>query len=739
MSMVRILDFRTMSRVDSSLASYSPVSDITAHVNRLSRILPNLCCLVLDGRADYNMRSLQTSLDSTRDQTQEPLQKITLLSLRSHPQLGSPDIFLEEALCGLVYLDVSCTSGWARDLQHARGFVQEELPNLRILKLSHMALDSRTVRQILYDFLHRLWSLDISGNRLNDDVFHALRLFGVRCDVDSRLQHDGHFEVEGKLRRSDIADSYHFVDESDSSATFSHPLRYFADPPDYSGGNEDENRNQRYKPHRLVGTERIRGDSVDDAITVLAGGTHDPIPVTTDWPSRYPVLGGLTHLHMNGLQVSLKNVQSLLDGSSGYIEHFECDQAVFSLSSHTDRREWLSKAPWLSTSTTLSGFFGSAYLFRPVISSNLRVLKIHHSLVTNIPSVISKSTSALENVWVAEKLFHDPIDLAYPQTYVPDMNPRLHSLTLAHIPRYSPGLIAKRIINFLKLLAAQEQAIEQTKKLHPPRGPLVLRGLRHICLEFEPDAQLQMANLNTEDDVDAALDEFSTFTFSDNAWEDDAVVTPAESISQPRRQSSSVTSISSSIVSAAPTSPTTQQQEEIPTTPDGRFDRFPYTTTKTEYYPFPLNAERGLDVWIGNGIPTSPSTSPAVNAYMRVLTLSNGRYIRSGSSNTTITPATPCHVAAGAPAGSYLFGDAWHRLALPEKMIKRPTKAELAEGMRDVLGEIKAFRLASREVFARLVERGEVSGAVGQHDYWKGRVEISLVEPRNEFDVMYGQ
>lgn len=738
MSMIRILDFRTMSRVDSSLALSVSIPDITTHVNRLSRTLPNLCCLVLDGRADYNMRFLKTSLDPTRDPTQEPLQSITLLSLRSHSQLGSPDIFLDQALGGLVYLDLSCTSGWARDLQHARGFVQENLPNLRILKLSHMALDSRTVGRVLFDFHHQLWSLDISGNRLNDDIFYALSHHGVRCDGNSRLQNDGHFEAEGRLRRSDIADNIYFVDESDSSATFSHPLRYFADPPNYSGENEEENRIQPYKPHRLVGTERIRGDSVDDAITVLAGGAHDPIPVATEWPSRIPTLGGLTHLHMNGLQVSLKSISSLLDRSSGYLEHFECDQALFSLPSHTERRDWLSKSPWLSTSTTLSGFFGFAYLFRPVISSNLRVLKIHHSLVTNVPSVLSKSTSALENIWVAEKLFHDPIDLAYPQTYVPDMNPRLYSLTLAHIPRYSPGIIATRIINFLKLLVAQEQAIEQTKKLTPPRGPLVLRGLRHICLEFEPDTQQQMANLNTEDDVDAALDEFSTFTFSDNAWEDDATVTPTGTTNQPRRQSSSMKSISSSIVSATPTSPTTkqqqQQQQQTPTTPAGRFDVFPYNTNKTEYYTFPLTAERNLNVWIGNGIPTSPSNTPAVNSYMRALTLSNGRHARG-----SVIPATPCHVAAGVPAGSYLFGDAWHRLALPEKTIKRPTKTELAEGMRDVLGEIKAFRLASREVYARLLERGEVSGAVGQHEYWKGRVEISLVEPKNEFDVMYGQ
>lgn len=754
-SMIRILDYRAMSREDSSLALSNPVSNVTAHVNRLSHSLPNLRCLVLDGRADYNMKSLKTLLNSTTDSTREPLKKIALLSLRGHPQLGSPEIFLQQALGGLVYLDLSYTRGWAHDLQHARGFVQENLPNLRVLKLGHMALDSRTVVRLLFDFPHQFWSLNISGNKLKDDVIHALHRLGVRCDVNRRLQHDSHFEVEGKLRRSDIADSIYFVDETESSANFSHPLRYFADPPNYNAENEDEHRSQPFESHRLVGTERIRGDAVDDAITVLAGGAHDPVPMTTEWPSRVPSLGGLTHLHMNGLQVSLKRLQSLLGDSSGCLEHFECDQALFSLSSQFERRDWLSKAPWLSTGTQLSGFFGSAYLFRPVISSNLRVLKIHHSLVTNVPSVISKSTSALENIWVAEKLFLDPIDLAYPQTYVPDMNPRLYSLTLAHIPRFSPGVIAKRIINFLKLLAAQERAIEQTKKLTPLRGPLVLRGLRHICLEFEPDAHQQMTDLNTEDDVDAALDEFSTFSFSDNAWDEDTAVTPIESINQPRRQSSSMKSISSSHLSAAsPGPPTVQQQQPIPTTPDGRFDVFPYTTTKTESLPFALTSEQNLNVWIGNGTPNSPSNTPAVNAYMRALTLSNGRFARTAASSSSIgssisiIPATPCHVAAGAPAGSYLFGDAWHHLALPDKTIKRPTKAELAEGMRDVLKEIKEFRLASREVYARLtaaaaaavvVQNGEEEVAVGQHEYWKGRVEISLVEPKNEFDVMYGQ
>lgn len=747
-SMVTSLDFRTVSAVPASSALNSPVTDITANVCDLSRLLPNLRCLVLDGRVDFDMRRLKKFLDPLREAGQRPWKKIALLSLKDHPELGLPDIFHNGSLSGLVYLDVSCTGGWAHDLQYAQGFTHWNLPNLRVVKLSHMALDTVTVGQVLYDFPFQFWSLDLSGNKLDDLFVRALRTHGVRCDISSRLQHDEHFEVEGRLRRSDIVDSVYFVDESESSATFSHPLRYLADTPKYSSNDGDETRNRPHKPARLVGTERIRGDSVDDAITVLAGGIHDPVPVAAEWPGCVPPPGGLTHLHMNGLEVTLESIQSMLNSSSGYIEHFECDQARLISSSHGERWEWLSKAPWLSTGTVLYSFSGSAYLFRPVISSNLRVLKVHHSLVTNVPTVVSKSTSTLENIWVAEKVFQGPIDRAYPQSYVPDMNPRLYALTLAKIPRYSPGVVAKRIIHFLKLLAVQEQAIEQTKKLVPhSRGPLVVRGLRHICLEFEPDAQEEMDNLNTDDDVDEAIEAFSSFSFSDSAW--DSTPTPPEPKHQPRRPSSGRRSSTASstttktktttTVPAPPTTTTQQPPQPLPTTTDGRLNVFPFTATETAYYPLSLAPDHVVDVWIGTGTLGAPNTTLAVDAYMRALTLSGGRYV-SG-----VTPATPCHVAAGVPAGSYLFGAAWHRLALPlgeahaQAAIKRPTKAELAGGMRDVVKEIKAFRLASREVYARLVEEGNVSGEVGQHEYWKGRVEISLVKRRKEFEVMYGQ
>lgn len=714
-----------MSAVDSMSVLNRPVSDFTAQVNELSRALPNLRCLVLDGRADFNIRRLKPFLSSVRDETHQPWKNIALLSLRDHPQLGLPDVFYQQALSGLVYLDLSRTTGWAHVLQHAHGFTNSNLPNLRVLKLGQMALDSSAVERVLSNFPFQLWSLDVSGNKLKDDFVCARRNHGVLCDVNSRLQNDGHFEVEGKMRHSDNVRHAYFVDESNFSATFSHPLRYLADPPKYSTDSEEEGRNQRKTPVRLVGTEPIRGDSIDDAITALAGGMHNLVPVTAEWPSRVPP-GGLTHLHMNGLEINMNCIRYMLETSSGYIEHLECDQTLFDLSY---RREWLSKAPWLAKGTVLSGLFGYAYLFRPVILSNLRVLKIHHSLVTNIPTIRSKSTSTLENIWAAEKLFHGPLDLAYPQTYVPDMNPRLYSLTLAHIPRYSPGVIAKRIINFLKLLAAQEQAIEQTKKLMPQRGPLVLRGLRHICLEFDPDAQVEMANLNIDDDVDEAIEEFSSFSPNDGTW--DANVTTSAPIDQQRVLLSSIRSTSSSSVST--TMPSPPNTKQIPTTEDGRLNVFPYTATNTKYYSWSVHGEAPVDVWIGDGNLDAPTNTPAVNAYMRALTLSDGHYAGG------LTEATCCHVSAGVPTGSWIFGDAWNRLALPQEAIQRPTKAALAECMSDVLQEIKRFRLESRAVYARLVEEGNLSGEVGQHEYWKGRVEISLLERQRRSGVMYGQ
>ncbi|CAN8103428.1 unnamed protein product [Discula destructiva] len=722
--MIAALDFRNNSVV--------PVATLAKFVILYAN---SLRCLILDGRNDLGPKRLAEILDhkqslsltsSSHDFKPQPLKALAVLSLRDCAEAIPHMLFDNQKLSGLVYLDLSLyTGGSAKHLLHGnKAFARDNFPKLRVLKLAHMSMNSSTAASIFDSrdrFRFQLWSLDVSANRLDDTFIGILMSQSVLCAIECRLQSDKHFEVGGTLKPSQIIGVY-FVVESDSSVSFSHPDRYLSDAPNYTLEYDEESRN-RVKAHgRLAGNERIRGDTLDDAITALAGGAYDPAPDNVDWPSRVPVLGGLTHLRMNGTDVSLEGIHSMLESNCGFIEHFECDRAQF-LSSAWARNAWWRKAPWLSSGTVLYGFPGSAHLIRPVYASNLRVLKIHHSVVTNTPTVVSRGTTVLENIWAAEKFFHGPIDLAYPQTYVPDMNPRVYSLTLAKIPRYSTGIVTERIIEFLRLLALQEQAIQKIEKLNHRRGPPLLRGLRHICLEFDPEVGEEMANLRRDDDVDQAMEDFASFDPSEFAESSDLKLPP---VREPRPSPSLLSRSITRTSTASSSGNNAFSEEPIPTDQHGRFSVFPFSSTTTEYY-----RNGNTIVWIGNGILGS-SNSPAVKAYMLNLT-----QCKQGE-HQPVTVATPCHVHAGVPAGSYIFHDAWNRTAIPTGEIKRPTKAELA-GMQDVQAEIKAFRLKSRDLYTRLVEEKRLSGEVGEHEFYRGRVEISFEKRTKKYEAMYEQ
>lgn len=381
-------------------------------------------------------------------------------------------------------------------------------------------------------------------------------------------------------------------------------------------------------------------------------------------------------------------------------------------------------APWLSKSTYLLGFSGGSYLFRPVISSNLRVLKIHHSLVTNTPTVACRSTDVLTKLWLAETFLRERLDLAYPQTFVPDMNPRLYSLTLCMIPRYSTGAVTERLINFLKLAARQEQMIEKVRAVMPLRGPPVLQGLRHIQLEFQPAADDELVGLEDEiEDLDAGallsqgVEDFSFF--SESAWDVSSPSVPSNTKKQPPVASSAT----------RPPGAEGVDGHHTRTPAPEKLDCAPFNQSNGEHITITVRPADGPDqealtvpVWIGPGV-VGPGNPPAVNEYMR--NLCDPACVGPGG----VMAATTCHVAAGVPPGSLIFRRAWNRMLLPaagEETIKRPARAEL-RGMRDVLAGLKEFRRGARERFAETVGAGEQGQ---EHEHWRGRLVVALPECR---------
>ncbi|KAK7746934.1 hypothetical protein SLS53_002122 [Cytospora paraplurivora] len=608
------------------------------------------------------------------------------------------------------------------------------------------------------EFGTRLWSFDVSSNKLDDIFMNDLTNFSLPTRSIIKIRAPRHFDVEGKIRPlvddcGNPVGDYYFIDESAWSATFTCPDRYLADTPVYSAqyaDGADTERTSRLRT-RSNGRGRPRGDSAAEITRVLAGGAGEPIPdpphlrYSPHWPPREV---GATHLHLNDLKISAPALERLLRLSPGFIEHFECDGPVCLTN---EPLELGRKAPWLSKSAFLRGVPGLAYLFRPVISSNLRVLKIHHSLVTNVPTVVSHDGDVLAKFWLAETILREKVDLAHPQTYVPDMNPRLYSLTLCMIPRYSTGVVTERLVNFLKLAAKQEQMIEKVKATMPPRGPPVLEGLRHICLEFEPDTDDELVSLENDDDDDDGPNAGALLSqgpeafsfFGESAW--DAPSSPANSKPTARR---------------GPAAPAHTNPPAPSPTPEDLSSCYPFSRSEGEHVTISHEVAgahgRGqaltLPVWVGPGT-VRPANAPAVNEYMRALSRDP-----ASSASGGVVAATPCHVAAGVPAGELIFRRAWDMMMLlspattastaiigggggggggggvVEKTITPPGRAALRSGvMRDVLVEIKGFRRRAGGVYGQMeAERRERGGVwvEGEHEYWRGKLTVEVPQGR---------
>lgn len=681
-------------------------------VIRVARTFPNLRCFVLDGQVDANIAHMIAPSNS-------PLEHLILLSLAHCPDIPPNPFFGARSLAGLTYLDLSYTGGQSRALLFtSKYFTSGNLPNLRILKLAGKLLDISIVDWVLGQFGNRLWSIDLSCNKLGNELIPALREMAIACDHRTRLQSDRFFPLEGMLRPATEIPGTYFVQESKYSEGFTHPRRYIADTPPYIGVDTGSS-SQLWERNRLRGQEPVRGDSADDVIRDLAGGPGDLAPMTPEICDPLFLPGTITHLHLNGLDLHSKMLEKLLEDNAGRIEHFECDRAKY-LPFADGSEDWATAARWLRERSALYGFPGAAYLFRPVFQSNLRVLKIHHSLVTNVPTLSCGTGRVLENTWLSEKVFCKQNDLAFPQRFIPDMNPRLYSLTLSHIPRHSTGVVIDRLIHLLKLATIQEQEIDRTRADVPHRGPPVLHGLRHIRLEFEPDARDELASIVNGEDVSEAMNAFASF--SETAWDSPS------SRSSPHTGSSK----SSTHPSSAPPRPL-----EAPRPPpsEEQLTGGPYDQLFDKQYckvgphgPSSVASSVGIlvPVWIGTGV-ISPTNPPAINAYMRILAAdARGKLLHD------YAPASPSHVAAGVPSGSYIFWRAWDQILVPppQNFLCTPTMAEL-RGMKDVLEEIKTFRSETRkEYHAGLANSNGIDMRYGGHRYWKGSLEIAFPHGR---------
>ncbi|OTA96631.1 hypothetical protein M434DRAFT_392569 [Hypoxylon sp. CO27-5] len=680
-SYVRSLDFRDFalraSGLYSSEASERAISESFKH---LPQIFPGLICLLVDGHPELNPESLAAAAS-----TSESLQALDLARCRH--ELTSK-LFTSNLLRGLVYLDVSFIPGSIKTPVQS-SLNPRSLPDLRVLKVAGREMDNATASLLFQTFRRQLWSLDLSHNKLGDEILdeiveHCVSLFTYHTDA--------HFEKEGKLILPKNIGSrkygpFEFIEEPKISYRPHDLEKYLADSPFYTQ-RSDQTELQEWEAVRPDGLAPLRRD---DANTAKESLLHEALSgIIGSFSFRgQPGLGsgGLTHLYLNGNKFTVSGVERLLKTSRGRLEHLECDSCLCA-------PKYIQLGSQLK-GMKIIGFSGSAPLFRPVVSSAIRSLRVHHSLVTQVPSVSIEGLSSTSAARLAEEKLFRNIRRAYPLALVPDTNPRITSLTLTNIPARSTGPVIEQLIRFIDLASAQQKAIKKARALFHGHRSSILKGLRHIRLELQPD-------FSDERNAIAASDEVDFDKLLDPADDDFIQDTSGFFDDNELFGITSRTTTAANKTQVKPSKPVATNEGYTHWT-SGRLKSYPYSDTDSEYITHYVDATNSwtnnfysIPVWIGPGV-IGPHA--AVNEYMWNLQDPNLR--------TDVGPATPNHVAAGVPPLTYIFYGAWEAMVAPKSSDIREA-AKSSTPFRDVATAIKEYRLRTR----------------GTEDHWDGKIEL---------------
>ncbi|KAI9170927.1 Leucine rich repeat domain containing protein [Paramyrothecium foliicola] len=672
-SLVQVLDARGFAKAAYHFASDEHEVTLQKSFEKALALFPNVDAVLLDGHSDIEPYPL------LHHQLRMAAHKPLILSVADCPVNLPNTFFSAPELQNVVYLDLSGLRGSLTALTHSSPRTPMILPHLRVLKLRNREIDDSQLRSLSSYFQLRLWSLDLSDNRITDASLSSLAL---DCFPVDNLRSGVRAQVEGTAWSPPSMGSsqygpFLYIEESTLSENYCHPERYFADTPEYSVHMHEEP--QASQVLRSDGCQPTLHDSADASTAILC------VQGNRFATERFRKAHGLTHLRLSRNSITSFGLMSLIRSSNGQLEHVACDSMpLFSLP---------NKVPLVwPRSAKFYGILGAAHVFRPVISSNLRVLRIHHSLVTHILTLEVGGFSKASCILLSENTILPRVKQAYPYPFVPDANPRLYSLTLTCIPRRSSGPLTSALINFLEQLSLQERAIQDTNLMAPSRrGPRLLQGLRHLRLEFE---SVEMS------------DGFSTTVDFD-----------AEKL---MRSGDQVFSFFEERVSQTPTAESSLGVRMMETSDADFQERLSGVSRDTDEfvtYHGKWNGETfSVPVWIG---PTAPHPNSVINDY-RKLVINHGLRLGAG-------PATPCQIATGAPRGSYVFHTTWCAAVMPKakNFVPQPQAQQFA--MKDVLQELKNYRAAGRAKYMALREQNRSQPTLlgPPHFYWTGQLEVS--------------
>ncbi|KAJ3577256.1 hypothetical protein NPX13_g3314 [Xylaria arbuscula] len=679
--LVKSLDFRDFALRPSGLYSTDASERaISESFKSLPNLFPKLVCLLIEGHPELDPSFLATA----RIANSHSLEVLDLARCR---QELTPRLFFPQTCRDLVYLDVSYIPGSLRSAVQT-SLNPTYLPELRILKAQGREVDDATAQLLCETFRLQLWSIDLSGNKLTDNSVDVIL---THCFSSLSFRNDAHFEVEGKVVAPRNLGSrqygpFEFIQESSYSAAFTHPERHLADAPVYAR-RTNQSELQEWQTVRLDGASPSRRDDVGAVKEVLL---KSALLATSEVPKQ-PVLslhmprGGITHLYLNNNNFTAAGVGRLLQLSLGRLEHFECDRIL--------HRPPILVSDRSQQQLRVFGAFGLSHLLRPVFSSNLQSLRIHHSLVTQVPVISTDNLPPTTSLKVSETILFRNVSRVYPQRFVPDMNPRIASLTLTNIPTRSVGRVIEQLVSFLDQTSIQQEMIERTRSDMDNQRAAVLSGLRHIRLELDPDFSDDILNPSSSHNIDydklldPGSDDFTNDTFS--FFVDDRRSISSQSTGQrvPEKKDTS--------------------HENVQLYSDwksGRLRSPPYSDTNSHFITYHQDASSSwtgnfcsVPVWIG---PGTIGPHSAVNEYMWNL--------QDARLRTDVGPATPSHVVAGVPPFTYVFYAAWNAMIFP-KNLPAAVQSCSTEPLRDVTAAIKEHRMKTR----------------GTSRHWNGKLELA--------------
>jgi hypothetical protein len=432
------------------------------------------------------MPNYATRISDSQAQEEKTAMRPLLFSAAGCIRAGRTGLLKDINTENLLYIDLSDTlsdSNWFL-------FSRIPLPNLRVLKLRGLRLTHLEIANIT-EAQYRLWSLDVRSNLFTDATVELLL---------------AHFFLEP-------------IPKSERARTDDQHL--FEDVPEYQSPRDH---GDAWSHHdRIV---PLRPDSADPFMKHIL--EHNTFPSINDHPlgGEDPILGGtgLTHLYISGNKLSSRGVNRLLTGTNR-LQVLDVGSVEATSSSSFE----MLYIPYTTAYAQLDSksVDGLARESR----SRIENLRIHHSLVTLVPTILKAGAStngySAPLVKAAEKIGQNHFRSL--SAFSPLDNYRITTLTLTDIPTKSYGFTISRLIDLLIQCKAQEERLCETTttvrgkaKYSHRRAPQLLPGLKTLRLEFLPEdtsTQLPPSGGSVSGDRDA--DTFLAESMGDFSFFDD--------------------------------------------------------------------------------------------------------------------------------------------------------------------------------------------------------------------------